>query len=140
MQDWKGINVRMIQIFPETFEQELSKLEETHKKLGLLSLTEIGRETGCYRPCLYRTYHQFGEITEMNFSHEDQTTLSLILSSSEVTRRRENFVYPLISFISEVGGALGLFLGFSFLSLWDLIQFLFSLAYKHSLGPKSENL
>ena len=140
MQDWKGRNVWMIQIFPETSEQELSQLEETHKKLGLLSLTEIGIETGCHRPCLYRTYHQFGEITEMNFSHQDQTTLSLILSSSEVTRRRENFVYPLISFISEVGGALGLFLGFSFLSLWDLIQFLFSLAYKHSLGPKSENL
>ena len=76
----------------------------------------------------------------MNFSRQDQTTLNIILSSSEVTSRRENFVYPLISFISEVGGALGLFLGFSFLSLWDLIQFLFSLAYKQSLSPNSENL
>lgn len=76
----------------------------------------------------------------MNFSDEDQTSLSIILASSEVTTRRENFVYPLISFISEVGGALGLFLSFSFLSVWDLIQFLFCLAYKHSNRPNSENL
>ena len=106
--------------------------------MGLLSLDEIGSETGCYRPCLYRTYQQFEEITEKNFSPGDQTTLSIILASSEVTTRRENFVYPLISFISEVGGALGLFLGFSFLSLWDLIQFLFCLAYKQSSSPNSE--
>ena len=123
-----------------TPEQDLSLLEEAHKKLGLLSLKEIGRETGCHRPCLYRTYQQFQEISERNFSPGDQTTLSIILSRSEVTSRRENFVYPLISFISEVGGAMGLFLGFSFLSLWDLSQFLVCLAYKQSLSQNNENL
>ena len=107
--------------------------------MGMLSLAEIGSETGCHRPCLYRTYRQFEEITELNFSPENQTRLSIILASSEVTTRRENFVYPLISFISEVGGAMGLFLGFSFLSLWDLIQFLFCLAYKQYNSQNREN-
>ena len=39
------------------------------------------------------------------------------------TVMEEEYVYPLDSFIAEFGGALGLFLGFSFLMIWDLIQF-----------------
>lgn len=31
-------------------------------------------------------------------------------------------MYPPISFISELGGSLGLFLGISFLSLWELLD------------------
>ena len=30
-------------------------------------------------------------------------------------------VYPFESFLAEVGGALGLFLGFSFIMIWDLL-------------------
>ena len=33
----------------------------------------------------------------------------------------EEYIYPELSFISELGGALGMFLGFSFLMFWDLI-------------------
>ena len=32
---------------------------------------------------------------------------------------RESLVYPTMSFISELGGSLGLFVGFSFLTVWD---------------------
>ena len=33
-------------------------------------------------------------------------------------------MYPLSSFVSDVGGALGLFVGFSFIGLWDVIEIL----------------
>ena len=33
-------------------------------------------------------------------------------------------VLSLESLVSEIGGSLGLFLGFSFLTLWDAIEFL----------------
>ena len=36
----------------------------------------------------------------------------------------EKLIYPLASLIAEFGGALGLFLGFSFLSLWDNFHFI----------------
>ena len=44
--------------------------------------------------------------------------------------KEEALMYPPTSFVAEVGGALGLFLGFSFLGLWNIIikiiQFIFN--------------
>ena len=39
--------------------------------------------------------------------------------STDITVKKEDLVYPPVSFISELGGALGLFVGFSFLQIWD---------------------
>ena len=44
--------------------------------------------------------------------------------STDVRIEREVAIYPLLSFVSELGGSLGLFLGFSFLAIWDLIDYL----------------
>ena len=46
--------------------------------------------------------------------------------SSDVRVETETYVYPLMSFVSEFGGGLGLFLGFSFLTFWDGFQYIFS--------------
>ena len=42
-------------------------------------------------------------------------------SSTTLTLKQETLVYPTASFIAEVGGSLGLFVGFSFLNLWDYL-------------------
>ena len=42
-------------------------------------------------------------------------------SSNSLTIKEEALVYPFMSFFAELGGSLGLFLGFSFLTLWDLV-------------------
>ena len=39
--------------------------------------------------------------------------------STNVKKLRESLVYPPMSFISELGGSLSLFVGFSFLTVWD---------------------
>ena len=52
--------------------------------------------------------------------------------STETTVETETYVYPLMSFVSEFGGGLGLFLGFSFLSLYDGFTFLFSKLRKNT--------
>ena len=44
-------------------------------------------------------------------------------ATTEVLIQEEVYIYPLLSFLSELGGALGLFLGFSFLMFWDLIVY-----------------
>ena len=36
-------------------------------------------------------------------------------------------MYPWASFVSEFGGALGLFVGFSFVMFWDFAEFFFAL-------------
>ena len=47
--------------------------------------------------------------------------LVLRLSQSIVEKKTEQTIYPIQSFVSEFGGALGLFLGFSFMMIWDLL-------------------
>ena len=42
-------------------------------------------------------------------------------STTEMIVKEEMLMYPPTSFVAEVGGALGLFLGFSFLGLWDIL-------------------
>ena len=42
-------------------------------------------------------------------------------SSTNVVVKEEDFIYPFESYLAEVGGALGLFLGFSFVGLWDTL-------------------
>ena len=42
--------------------------------------------------------------------------------STEVEIRREAFVYKGTNLLAEIGGALGLFLGVSFLSVWEILE------------------
>ena len=44
---------------------------------------------------------------------------------TEARQEKEVWAYPVISFIAEMGGSLGLFIGVSFLSVWDLLEFIF---------------
>ena len=46
---------------------------------------------------------------------------NLILAASEVNVEEEQYIYDFISFISECGGSLGLFLGFSFFMITDYV-------------------
>ena len=54
---------------------------------------------------------------------DGQAIFSVAFSTNVLTVMEEKYVYPIDSFIAEIGGALGLFLGVSFLTIWDLIQF-----------------
>ena len=48
----------------------------------------------------------------------------LVLVNSEVTEEKEEYLYDFVSLVAEFGGALGLFLGVSFMSLWDGVHVL----------------
>ena len=48
--------------------------------------------------------------------------LGISFSTNMQTVMEEVYDYPLFSFIAEFGGALGLFLGFSFMMFWDIAE------------------
>ena len=46
-----------------------------------------------------------------------------MLSSQTVFTRREEWAYPFMSLLADFGGVLGLFIGFNFLMVWDIIVY-----------------
>ena len=74
-------------------------------------------KTGCQIPCQYREYQLLtGELKGL-FSGFG---IVMIYPSTDVKLEEEEYIYPFLSFVFECGGALGMFLGFSFNMLWDV--------------------
>ena len=82
--------------------------------------TSIVKETQCLPPCSYTEYKMAGEPEREPVRGEKK--IKLKLTDSKVKRLTEKKLYDLVSFIAEFGGALGLFIGFSFLSLFDYYE------------------
>ena len=80
---------------------------------------EIKRLTNCIKPCNYRKYI-LGERKQTSFKSEN-FTFSLWAVSKNTVVKTEQLIYPISSLVAEFGGTLGLFLGFSFVALWDQI-------------------
>ena len=77
--------------------------------------------TGCKKPCKYRKYEVIGEKQPTSFQ-SDHFTISFWAVSNETTVWTEVPVYPWTSLVAEFGGTLSLFLGFSFMTLWQEIK------------------
>ena len=75
--------------------------------------------TGCSFPCRYVEYQLVGEPRPLNL---DRQGMSLMLTNTRITEKRETILYPFESFLAEFGGALGLFLGFSFFGFFGFLK------------------
>ena len=53
-----------------------------------------------------------------------------MLASTDISVMTEAYTYPWVSLLAEFGGALGLFLGFSFIMLWDCIEKICNFMYE----------
>ena len=99
----------------------------------------ISNSTGCFAPCSYKEYRFTGAASEAgvrqlssyahslhNFSilQVQYGTYGYVLwnMSPYVLVETESLLYSIESLVAEFGGALGLFLGFSFMSLWDGLE------------------
>ena len=62
--------------------------------------------------------------SKMNFSAR-YTVVGFEAITSATKFRNEIQIYPFVSFLCDLGGSLGLFVGFSFLTLWDFFDIVF---------------
>ena len=95
--------------------EQMEVFEEEYEKIDTWEQESIIQYTGCYPPCSYTEY----TLASQPQRYGDRPGIRVLLSSSKVKKRTEDFIYPLISFVAEFGGSLGLFLGFSFIMIWD---------------------
>ena len=52
---------------------------------------------------------------------DNKSLLMPYFQTNIVEVHKEEFAYPTISLVADVGGVLGLFVGFNFLMIWDWI-------------------
>ena len=91
-------------------------------------LNTIAKLTNCIKPCKYKKYSLLGDRKPSVFPTED-VAFSLWAVSENTRVATEQLVYPLSSLIAEFGGTLSLFLGVSFVTIWDNFC-LFSVIYR----------
>ena len=77
-------------------------------------------EVGCRKPCSYNEFKFVFESPEVEPSLKNM--VAFWAASRKTQIEEEVLLYPFTSFIAEFGGALGLFLGFSFMTIWQEIR------------------
>ena len=75
--------------------------------------------TGCGKPCNYLEYKFHGAGIPSSFNSGDHFVFSLLAQTRYTSVEKEELLYPQSTLVAEVGGSLGLFLGFSFITIWD---------------------
>ena len=94
------------------------KYNQIFSKLAVAELEEISHITGCSKPCKYKKYRFLGEREPSSFQSE-HSVFFLWAVSAKTKVETEVLIYPSSSLVAEFGGTLSLFLGFSFIALWD---------------------
>ena len=84
---------------------------------------EIFKLSGCRKPCTYHRYSFVGEKQTSSFL-SNHFLISLWAVSNSTWVESEQLIYPITSLVAEFGGLLGLFFGFSFMTIWDGLNFL----------------
>ena len=90
-----------------------------------LTLEDILLSTGCRKPCYYKEYKLLSELPS-SFATKN-FYFALLGVSNDTLIETEVLVYTWTSLVAEFGGTLGLFLGFSALTVWDGMEKLLDL-------------
>ena len=90
-----------------------------YENLRIADLKDISKLTGCLKPCQYKKYTFVGEKEPTMLKSGENVAFSLWAVSKNSRVCREQLIFPISRLVAEFGGALGLFLGVSFITLWD---------------------
>ena len=98
---------------------QFSNFEELYEKLANSDAEQIAEVTGCREPCSFKEY----KFVASNPTGMSKPGCAAFWAASRKTQVEEEvLLYPFTSLVAEFGGSLGLFLGFSFFSIWQQLR------------------
>jgi len=127
---WDNIQLKDLPLC-ENHEQ-FRKLEWVYVKLYFQHLRDISKDAGCNKPCKYKKYRMIWDRQPMPATRTPTDGFGLLAITNYTTVETEELIYPWQSLVAEFGGCLGLFLGFSFMTIWESVVELKS--FKFSLN------
>ena len=104
---------------------EYRQYNEIYRNLMTADMQEIVETTGCKKPCTYNEYKFTSSTPDedpRSTIPSDQVYIAFWAVSRTTQVEKEVLLYPLLSLVSDFGGSLGLFLGFSFMTVWQEIK------------------
>jgi hypothetical protein len=119
--EWDSWSARDIELCTRV--EQLMQYEKEYQDFWDIDESAVLNETGCIPPCRYTEYKLSAEPIKYQ-RNSAGLYLRVKFSSNKGLKRTEEVLYPIESFVSEFGGALGLFVGFSLMMVWDVIDLL----------------
>ena len=101
--------------------EKVKEYERINNEIVLMDRRNLTNHTGCLLPCSFTVY-SLAEEPFNSVGFEPKVGLDVMFGQRSITVDKEGLIYPFDSFIAEIGGSLGLFLGFSFLMGLDIIH------------------
>ena len=86
---------------------------------ALNEFKHLSELSGCLAPCAYTEVKQFGDPGFYLVNELDYTEYNLTFASTRIKVLTEHRYPDFRSLVADIGGTLGLFLGFSFLMVWN---------------------
>ena len=102
-----------------TSEEQFNQFELLYASLLNADTDVITKRTGCKIPCNYKEY-KFVESSPNPIPNPQ--SVAFWAASHKTHIEEEVLIYPFTSLVAEFGGSLGLFLGFSFITIWHEIK------------------
>ena len=90
-------------------------------------MEHVVEDTSCLPPCTYKEY----KLAPPQISRHNGVGIMLWPSTTLTFVEEEQLIYPLSSLVAEFGGTLSLFLGVSFMTMWDGLWIVTKIVYSN---------
>ena len=101
---------------------EFNAHDKIYERYSLSELKDVIAASGCRAPCRYREVRQVGSPAFLDETDRTGFSLGPALLSTDIKVETEKLSLSFETLIANLGGTLGLFLGFSFLMIWDWFE------------------
>ena len=130
---------------------QMRSYNKEFRNIAMKTRDEFKDKTKCMLPCKYMEYkvnyqyhysliftHDCFQLSEPLIEAYSETILFIKLQSQYIEVLKEEEAYPPLSLVADIGGVLGLFIGFNFMMVWDWI--VWGLTNVHQKTSRKKNV